>query len=94
MHISTDTIKKIPLDCVFVAIGRGADTDIIDNCIVRDEAGYIVTDVKMCTNTAGVYAIGDIRNTPLRQIVTAVSDGAVSAVTAYNYLKEIKSSNT
>jgi thioredoxin reductase (NADPH) len=90
IHIPTQEIRKIDLDCIFVAIGRGADTDIIDSCITRDSSGYIVTDEKMNTNISGVYAIGDIRNTPLRQIVTAVSDGAISALSAYNYIKEIR----
>ena len=89
-HIPTDEVKTINVSCVFVAIGRGADTDIIDTLINRDDRGYILTDEKMNTNIPGVYAIGDIRTTPLRQIVTAVADGAISAVTAYNYLKNKK----
>lgn len=88
--IKNNQITKLDLDCIFVAIGRGADTDIIDNNIVRDDKGYIVTDNQMQTNLAGVYTIGDIRNTPLRQIVTAVSDGAIASVTAFNYIKNLK----
>ena len=44
----------------------------------------------METNVGGVYAVGDIRNTPLRQIVTATSDGAIASITALNYVKNIK----
>ena len=87
LHIPSNTVKKLDLDAIFVAIGRGADTDIIDKNILRDNSGYIVTDEKMQTNIGGVYAIGDIRNTPLRQIVTAVSDGAIASVSAFNYIK-------
>jgi len=90
LHIPTNTTKDIAVDCVFVAIGRGADTDIIDKEVVRNESGYIVTDEKMNTNLCGVYAVGDIRTTPLRQIVTAVSDGAIAVVSAFNYIKSIK----
>lgn len=89
-HIPYGDVRHLNVDCVFVAIGRGADTDIIDNQIIRNEQGYIVTDEYMKTNVNGVYAIGDIRNTPLRQIVTAVSDGAVASVSAFNYLKSLK----
>lgn len=88
-HIPTQSQKTIKVDCIFVAIGRGADTDIIDTEIVRNEQGYIVTNELMATNLQGVYAIGDIRNTPFRQIVTAVSDGAVSALSAFNYIKNM-----
>ena len=81
------------MDCIFVAIGRGADTDIIDPAIERNENGYIITTEKMETNLKGVFAIGDIRNTPLRQIVTAVSDGAIASVSAFNYIKSKKINN-
>ncbi|MGN0961158.1 MAG: NAD(P)/FAD-dependent oxidoreductase [Christensenellales bacterium] len=90
LHIPSNEIRKLEVDCVFVAIGRGADTDIIDNSIIRNSQGYIETDKNMQTNLSGVYAIGDIRNTPLRQIVTAVSDGAIASVSAFNYIRESK----
>ena len=51
------------------------------------------SDEKMCTNLPGVFAIGDIRNTPLRQIVTAVSDGAIAAVSSNTYVKSLKARN-
>ena len=89
-HIPTNKNKDIMLDGIFVAIGRGADTDIIDECIAKDSNGYIITDTQMQTNIDGVYAIGDIRNTPLRQIATAVSDGAIAAISANKYIKNVK----
>ena len=49
------------------------------------EKGYIVTDEKMRTNLSGVFAAGDIRVTPLRQVVTAAADGAVAATAAVEY---------
>ena len=85
--IPDGSIRKLQVDGVFVAIGRGADTDIIDEEIARDSSGYIITDEKMQTNIPGVYAIGDIRTTPLRQIVTAVADGAIATLSAHNYIK-------
>lgn len=86
-HIPTGDINKISVDGIFVSIGRGADTDIIDDNIEKDQSGYIVTDVNMRTNLPAVYAVGDIRTTPLRQIATAVADGSIAAVTAFNDLK-------
>jgi len=85
-YIPDDSIRSLCVEGIFVCIGRGADTDIIDSKIERDGSGYIVTDEYMQTNLDGVYAVGDIRNTPLRQIVTALSDGAISAVTAKNFV--------
>lgn len=89
-HIPTGDIRHIPCKCIFVAIGRGADTDIIDPTVNRNAQGYIETDINMQTNLNGVYAVGDIRNTPLRQIVTAVSDGAIATLSAFNYIKSKK----
>lgn len=88
-HIPTDTQTSLDVDCVFVAIGRGADTDIIDKNIVRNEQGYIETNELMETNLQGVYAVGDIRNTPFRQIVTAVADGSLAALSSFKYIKEM-----
>ena len=73
-----------------MCIGRGADTEIIDEKVARNESGYIITNEQMQTNIAGIYAIGDIRNTPLRQIITACSDGAIASVSAKNYLRNLK----
>lgn len=89
-HIPTDQTRTLDVDGIFVAIGRGANTDIVDEKIIRDASGYIVTNEKMETNMPGVYCVGDIRNTPLRQIVTATSDGAIAAITALSYVKNIK----
>ena len=89
-NIPTNEDKQLDIDGIFLAIGRGADTDIIDENITRDSSGYIVTNELMQTNIDGVYAIGDIRNTPLRQIVTALSDGAIAVVSANKFIKNIK----
>lgn len=89
-HIPTGDIKTLEVDGIFVAIGRGASTDIIDEKVLRNDAGYIVTNEKMETNLDGVYAVGDIRTTPIRQIVTATSDGAIAALTSLTYIKKIK----
>lgn len=78
-HTLSSKITVIDTEAVFVAIGRNPETTLVKDVLVLDDAGYIVTDENMRTNVNGVYAIGDVRNTPLRQIVTAASDGAVAA---------------
>ena len=56
---------------------------------VAMQNGYIVTNEKMETNVKGVYAAGDVRITPLRQVVTAASDGAIAAMQVYHYLENL-----
>ncbi len=89
-NIPNKTESKLDVDGLFVSIGRGPDTEVIDKNIERNENGYIVSDEKMKTNIDGVYVAGDIRNTPLRQIVTACSDGAIAATAAFQYIKSSK----
>ena len=54
-----------------------------------DGSGFIVTDRNMETSLPGVYAVGDVRNTPLRQIVTAAGDAAIAAFSAGNYIESL-----
>lgn len=89
LHIPTDTEKSIEVDGIFVAIGRGIISDIIDSDLERTPQGHLVTNEKMETNIGGVFAIGDIRNTPFRQIITGCADGAISALSAFNYIKNL-----
>ena len=55
-----------------------------------DEYGFIVVDANMQTSVPGVYAAGDVRSTPLRQIATAVGDGAIAAFSAEHYIQNLK----
>lgn len=76
------------LDCdgVFVAIGNIPNTELVKGQIELDEAGYVIADETTKTNVEGVFAIGDMRQKPLRQVVTAVADGAVAAKFAEEYI--------
>ncbi len=74
--------EKISVDGVFMAIGTQPNNELFVNKVELDKNGYIITDSKMKTSVSGVYAVGDIRNTPLRQVITAVADGAVAAFDA------------
>lgn len=76
------------LDCdgVFVSVGRKPATDLVADQIDLDSAGYILAGENTRTNIPGVYAVGDVRSKPLRQIVTAVADGAVAVHAAEGFL--------
>ena len=72
---------------VFVLIGYNPNTEIVKDIVNLSDSGHIPTDEKMQTNIEGVYAAGDVRVKPLRQVVTAVSDGAIAAVEAEKYIE-------
>lgn len=82
------TGEESVLDCdgVFVSVGRKPATDLVADQIDLDSAGYILAGENTRTNIPGVYAVGDVRSKPLRQIVTAVADGAVAVHTAEGFL--------
>jgi len=84
----TGQISEMPIDGVFIYVGIEPNTDFIKNVIERTEQGYIPTDDYMRTNIAGIYAVGDVRDKLLRQVVTAVSDGAIAAFHAEKYIEE------
>lgn len=81
--------QEIELNGVFVAIGAIPNNSLFSDCLAT-ENGYIVTDKHMATSLPGIFAAGDIRNTPLRQIITAASDGAVAAYSASGYIAGIR----
>jgi thioredoxin reductase (NADPH) len=75
---------------VFVFVGYEPISDLFKDQLIRNEQGYIVTDEDMKTNVEGVYAAGDIRPKRLRQLVTAVSDGAISATSIEKFVETKK----
>ena len=77
--VKTGEEREIACDGVFVAIGRVPDTAVFEGQVERNEQGYIIADETTSTNVPGVFAVGDVRTKPLRQIVTAASDGAVAS---------------
>ncbi len=84
-----DSVREVACDGVFVAIGNIPNTELIKGQIELDEAGYVLADETTRTNIAGVFAVGDMRQKPLRQIVTAVADGAVAAKYAEEYIDSL-----
>ena len=85
-NLKTDEELELPIDGLFVSIGRKPATELFDKELILDGNGYIVADESTKTNIDGVYAIGDVRTKTLRQVVTAVADGAVAVHHAEEYL--------
>lgn len=79
---------ELPCRGLFAAIGRIPETGLVREQVQLDPAGYILADETTRTNLPGVFAAGDIRSKPLRQIVTAAADGAVAAHLAGRYLAQ------
>ena len=80
--------QTIPCDGVFVSIGRVPATGFLQDQLALDPGGYILAGENTETNIPGVYAVGDVRTKALRQIVTAVADGAAAVHQAQEYLAE------
>lgn len=80
------SIREVACDGVFVAIGNVPNTELIQGQVELDEAGYVLADETTKTNIPGVFAVGDMRTKPLRQIVTAVADGAVASKFAEEFI--------
>lgn len=78
VHNETKEEKTIKADGVFIYVGLVPITDTFKGLVNMDEYGYVITDENMETNVPGIYAVGDIRIKQLRQIVTAVADGAIA----------------
>jgi len=80
----------LPTDGVFVYIGNSPNSDLVKDMVKLDEQGYIITDENMLTSQPGIFAAGDVRHKLLRQVVTAVADGAIAAAAAKKYLEAKK----
>ncbi|MBR5586673.1 MAG: FAD-dependent oxidoreductase, partial [Clostridia bacterium] len=80
---------EIPAEGIFVAVGTVPGGESLTENIEKTESGYIITDEKMQTSVKGVYAVGDIREKELRQIVTAAADGAIAAHSIAKYIEAI-----
>ena len=85
----TGAHTTLPLDGLFVAIGRDPNTALVKGQVELDKQGYIVADETTRTSVPGVFAAGDVRTKPLRQIVTAAADGAVASHFVQAYLQTL-----
>ncbi len=80
-------ISSLKVDGVFIYIGHDPSVELVKDMVELDEKGYIITDDEMRTSTPGLFAAGDVRRKLLRQVVTAVADGAIAAVSAEKHLE-------
>ena len=87
-NLLTGEEAEISCDGLFVSIGRAPATKLVEGLLELDESGYIVAGESTETSIPGVYAVGDLRTKALRQIVTAVADGAMAAHSAESYLAQ------
>lgn len=88
-NLKDSNVTELFCDGIFVSIGRKPATEFLSNAVNIDANGYIIADESTKTNIEGVYAVGDVRTKELRQIVTAVSDGAVAVHHAEEYLMKV-----
>ena len=79
--------KELAVSGVFIAVGQRPNTDLVRGVIALDDKGYIITDQDCATSIAGIFAAGDVRKKGLRQITTAVGDGALAAAAAERYIE-------
>lgn len=88
-NVKTNEITNLKVDGVFPYIGFSPNIDYVNAQLQQDEGGFIITDETMQTSIKGVFAIGDVRKTPLRQVITAAADGAIAGCYAIKYLEDV-----
>ena len=78
--------RELPVDGLFISVGRKPATELVKDQLSLDAGGYVIAGEDTKTGIPGVYAVGDLRTKPLRQIVTAVADGAAAVHSARQFL--------
>ena len=89
-NVKTGATTEVPFDGVFVFVGQKPNTEPFVGYLERDARDYLITDEEMHTNIPGIFAAGDVRKKSLRQVVTAVADGAIAAVNVIKFVEELK----
>ncbi|MBF0805535.1 MULTISPECIES: thioredoxin-disulfide reductase [unclassified Streptococcus] len=87
-NVKTGLVTEEAFGAVFIYVGLDAVSDFVKDLGITDENGWIPTDKEMKTSVEGIYAIGDVRQKDLRQITTAVGDGAIAGQQVYKYISE------
>lgn len=87
-NVKTNQVTEYAFGGVFIYVGLDPVSDFTKDLQIQDESGWIVTDDHMKTSVAGVFAVGDVRQKDLRQVTTAVGDGAIAGQEAYKYITE------
>ncbi|MDO5078240.1 MAG: thioredoxin-disulfide reductase [Streptococcus minor] len=89
-NLKTGEVTEHAFGGVFIYVGLDPMSEAVANLGITDEHGWVVTNELMETNQPGIFAIGDLRQKQLRQITTAVGDGATAAQQAYHYITELE----
>ena len=85
-NVKTGEVTNHEFGGVFVYVGLDPVSDYLTGLDITDQNGWVITDDKMATSVPGIFAIGDVRQKDLRQITTAVGEGATAGIEAYNYV--------
>jgi thioredoxin reductase (NADPH) len=88
-NLKTEEETTISANGCFIWVGILPNTSFLNDAVKTDEFGFIAADAKMQTSVPGVFAAGDVRDTPLRQIATAVGDAAIAAISAEHYIENL-----
>jgi thioredoxin reductase (NADPH) len=88
-NLKTNESRELFVDGCFIWVGIRPNTEFLTKEVKLDQNGFISVNSNMETTVAGVYAVGDVRNTPLRQVVTAAGDAAIAAFSAQHYIESI-----
>lgn len=88
--VKSGDVQDFPCDGVFIYVGLDPNTQLFTGQIDLDPSNKVITNEKMETNVPGVYAAGDVRETPLKQAVTAASDGSLAATMAISYIESLE----
>jgi len=86
-NVKTDEETTLKADGCFIWVGILPNASFLNDTVETDEFGFIIADTNMQTSVPGVYAVGDVRDTPLRQISTAVGDAAIAALSAEHFIE-------
>lgn len=86
LHLQLGSGNAMRVDGLFVAVGTVPQSELINTQVALDAQGYVIASEDTCTSVPGVFAAGDLRTKPLRQVVTAAGDGAVAATAAAAYI--------
>ncbi len=86
--LKTNEVRKHEINGVFIFIGYAANTEKVKDAVALNKYGELITDKNMATNTPGIFGAGDVIEKKVRQIATAISDGAIAAVNAIEYIQK------
>jgi thioredoxin reductase (NADPH) len=86
-NVKTGEQRDLAVEGCFIWVGTAPNTSFLEGTVEVDRSGFVVVNEKMETSVPGVYAAGDVRNTPLRQVATAVGDAAIAAFEAAQYIE-------